>query len=90
MLQIQYNYQFLILMMASGLLEINQPISKEDIILSARELEVLSHLARGKAAREIGMLLDISRRTVEHHIENIKHKTNCGSKAELLDMYWSG
>ena len=57
--------------------------------LSDRENEVLSHVVRGKTSKEIGMQLDISRRTVEHHIENIKYKTNCHSKAELINLYWS-
>ncbi len=52
--------------------------------LSKRELEVLQHLMRGKTARQIGELLCISKRTVEHHVENIKQKACCHNKFELI------
>ena len=35
--------------------------------LTTRETEVLTLLAQGHTSREIGQLLDISNRTVEHH-----------------------
>lgn len=88
MLQIQFDFQCLLLVVASGMINSlkAQPIYNSK--LSSRELDVLSYLSRGKTAKEIGMQLAISRRTVEHHIENIKIKTNCNSKAELISMYW--
>jgi DNA-binding NarL/FixJ family response regulator len=52
--------------------------------LSKRELEVLQHLMQGKTARQIGELLFISKRTVEHHIETIKQKACCHNKFELI------
>jgi DNA-binding CsgD family transcriptional regulator len=55
--------------------------------LSEREQEVLSHVIRGKTAKEIGNRLGISRRTVEHHIEAIKLKTNSVFKSDLIDKF---
>lgn len=52
---------------------------------SKREKEVLMHLTRGKTARETAMVLGLSPRTVEHHIENMKIKSNSASKSELID-----
>ncbi len=39
--------------------------------LSKRELEVLDWVARGKTNPEIGQILNISRRTVQKHLENV-------------------
>lgn len=55
------------------------------IKLSQRELECINYIYRGKTAKEIARLLNISRRTVESHISHIKAKLNCRTKAELLD-----
>lgn len=52
-----------------------------------REREVLRYLTRGKSAKQIGDYLGISHRTVEHHIENMKLKSGCASKYELIDLY---
>lgn len=62
-------------------------INSYNYYLTKRELEVLSHLTRGKTAKEIGHRLNISFRTVQHHIENIKSKTNSLSKSELIDKF---
>lgn len=67
-------------------------IMKEDIeastYLTQREQEIVYQLVRGKTAKGIAITLGISYRTVEHHLENIKHKTGCLSKAELIDQYF--
>lgn len=39
--------------------------------LSKRELEILGWVARGKTNAEIGLILDISRRTVNKHLEHV-------------------
>jgi LuxR family quorum sensing-dependent transcriptional regulator len=48
--------------------------------LTSREKEILTWVARGKTAREIGDILSVSRRTVEVHISAITGKleaSNC-------------
>lgn len=52
--------------------------------LTNREIECVFLLVRGKSAREIGVLLSLSKRTVESYIENIKNKMDCQNKAEIL------
>lgn len=52
--------------------------------LTTRELECLFYLLRGKTSKEIGKILNLSFRTVEGYIDNIKHKFNCRTKAELI------
>jgi DNA-binding NarL/FixJ family response regulator len=51
--------------------------------LTARERAVLQLVAEGKAAKEIGFLLEISVKTVAFHRENIKQKLSLSSTAEL-------
>lgn len=57
---------------------------------TSRETEILRHLACGMSAKIIADRLSISRRTVEHHVENMKAKVNCTSRYELIEMYSSG
>lgn len=52
--------------------------------LTGRETEVLDLLTQGMCAKEIAAYLSLSKRTIEHHIENIKDKMNVSSKYELL------
>lgn len=49
--------------------------------LSARELEVLAHVARGKTNREIAAALTISQHTVSRHLENIFTKLGVTGRA---------
>lgn len=53
-------------------------------VITNREAEVLFFVVRGKTAQAIGDRLCISKRTVEHHIDNLKAKFACQNKAELV------
>lgn len=53
--------------------------------LSIRECECLFYLIRGETAAEIAKRLFISKRTVEKHIVNIKHKWDCRKKSEVIE-----
>jgi DNA-binding CsgD family transcriptional regulator len=61
-------------------------ISPKLATLSPRELECLVLLQDGYTYKMIGNELDISARTVETYIEQIKQKTNSYSKADLLKL----
>ena len=52
-----------------------------DPVLSARELEVLAHVAAGRTSREIAEELTISRHTVRRHLDNIFAKLGVNSRA---------
>jgi two-component system response regulator NreC len=52
--------------------------------LTEREHEVLTHLAEGRSNEEIANTLVISPKTVARHRENIMHKLNLHSRAELV------
>ena len=58
-----------------------RPAGKE---LTDREQEVLTHLAEGESNEEIAKALVISPKTVARHRENIMHKLNLHSRAELV------
>jgi DNA-binding NarL/FixJ family response regulator len=52
--------------------------------LTAREQEVLQHIANGEANKQIARALDLSVRTVETHRLNIKRKLGIEGQAELI------
>lgn len=54
------------------------------IPLTERELECLHYLILGKSAKQTASILNVSSRTVEFHLNNIKDKAFCRSKIELL------
>lgn len=62
--------------------------TRQKIPLSQRENQVLMYLARGHTAKAIASILQLSPRTIEHHIENIKIKSNCSSKTQLIRKYY--
>lgn len=51
--------------------------------LTDREVEVLRHVARGASTREIAEVLDLSARTVQHHIIHIYEKVGVSSRAAV-------
>jgi DNA-binding NarL/FixJ family response regulator len=51
--------------------------------LTAREREVLQHIARGYMYKEIGLRLDISPKTVEAHVSSVLRKLQLSSHHEL-------
>ena len=66
---------------------VSEPIDKERSVgkdLTDREHEVLTHLAEGESNEEIAKALVISPKTVARHRENIMHKLNLHSRAELV------
>lgn len=54
--------------------------------LTARELEVLAPLVRGRSAASIGAALGMSTETARTHIRHIYQKTNVHGREELMDL----
>ena len=50
--------------------------------LSAREVDVLTELVRGRSNREIGSVLHISEHTAANHVRAILRKTRCANRTE--------
>jgi len=58
----------------------NDDISSKN--LTARELDVLKWVVKGKTNQEIGMELGISQKTVEKHLESVFAKLKVTSRVE--------
>ncbi|MBS0350093.1 MAG: PAS domain-containing protein [Proteobacteria bacterium] len=54
-------------------------------LLSERQLECLFFLLRGKSDKNIGKMLNLSPRTVESYIQEIKHKMRCLTRAQIIE-----
>jgi DNA-binding NarL/FixJ family response regulator len=52
--------------------------------LTSRERQIIKLIAEGKSSKEIGDLLFISNRTVQHHRANIMRKLNVKKSADLI------
>lgn len=59
-------------------------ITKEEIILSSREKEILRHIGDGKTSQEIANILFIEKSTVDTHRKNILRKMNIHGKTDLI------
>ena len=55
---------------------------------TVRQKECVSHMVRGRTYKEIAKILNISPRTVETHIEHIKDKLGCYSRADIINKFF--
>jgi DNA-binding NarL/FixJ family response regulator len=58
------------------------PVSRSSL-LTDREREVLLHIARGFSQRQVAHVLDISIKTVQHHLESVMDKLEIHDRVEL-------
>ena len=56
-----------------------------NIKLTKRESEILFFLMHGKSTKELASMLNISTRTIESHIANLKDKFQCRLKSGLIE-----
>jgi len=61
-----------------------EPLTAPEDPLTIREREIIKLIAEGKSKQEIGELLFISSRTVQHHRANIMRKLNVKKTADLV------
>jgi DNA-binding CsgD family transcriptional regulator len=54
--------------------------------LTKRQMDCLFYLMRGKTAKETASLLNLSKRTVEYYIAQMKNTFLCHTKSELIDL----
>ncbi|MFN7096693.1 MAG: helix-turn-helix transcriptional regulator [Gammaproteobacteria bacterium] len=60
-------------------------IHNPDHPLTNRESECLFYILRGRSAKSIAQVLNISAKTVEFHMENLKNKFDCVNKSQLIE-----
>ena len=59
-------------------------LPSRQVKVSPRERECLYYLMRGETAKEIARRLNLSPRTIEFYIENMKKKFSCSNRIELI------
>ncbi len=57
-----------------------------DGLLTPREREVLAWVARGKSAWEIGEILDITKRTVDEHVQTTVRKLGAINRTHAVAL----
>jgi len=67
----------------------NMLSKKTKVKFSNREFQCITHIAHGKTIKDIARILNISPRTVESYIENVKNKTGLNFKSQLSDLFWN-
>jgi DNA-binding NarL/FixJ family response regulator len=55
-----------------------------EVFLTRREAQVAFHLTQGLSVAKVAETLNLSRRTVEFYVNNMKCKLSCKSKSELV------
>ena len=59
-------------------------VSFPNVSFTRREAECMVLLLRGYTNTEVAACLGLSARTVEFYVKNMRHKTDCASKAHLV------
>jgi DNA-binding CsgD family transcriptional regulator len=54
--------------------------------ITSREIEVLQWVARGKSAREIGEILQITKRTVDQHVQSTVRKMDAANRIHAVAL----
>jgi len=62
------------------------PAARRSGLLSDREIEILSEIARGSSNAEAARKLFISPQTVKKHLENVYAKLGVGNRTEAVDV----
>lgn len=59
----------------------------EEFHLTLREIQCVHRLALGETSKEIAQALQLSYRTVEYYLGEIRNKTGCRDRSELVNLY---
>lgn len=66
-------------------LNINSYKLDDNISVSKREFECLFYLVQGRTMKEIARFMNLSSRTIEFHLNNVKKKLNCNKKSQVIE-----
>lgn len=61
-----------------------EPAQHGDVVVTAREQEILKWIYLGKSNSEIGLILGISPLTVKNHVQNLLRKLNVVNRAQAV------
>lgn len=63
-------------------------VNKENSpILTHTEREVIEWIGHGLSQKEIALKMNVERKTIDKHIDNIKKKYKCSKATELMGLY---
>jgi DNA-binding NarL/FixJ family response regulator len=62
----------------------DEPRSFRHLDITERQLEVLYWVQEGKSASDIGGILGLSHRTVEHHLEKVCHHLGVRTRVQAM------
>lgn len=60
--------------------------SMPDEGLTRRELEIVSHIAKGSANKQIALQLDITEQTVKNHVASVMGKLNAKNRTHIVAL----
>lgn len=80
----EYSGQHIISKNHSMLFDTLKTLTSEQSFMTQKEVDILSCWIMGRCPKEIGLIMNVSHRTVEKHIENIKYKFSLNSKYSIL------
>lgn len=76
------DFELLVAILKHRLSAATRPFDKVDFKLTDRELEALTWSARGKSSADIAVILRISERTVNFHIDNAMRKLGVATRVQ--------
>lgn len=62
---------------------------KQNLYLTRQQFSCIKYLAQGRSAKEIGNRLNVSNRTIEGYLEQLKTKIDAYNKSQLIDFYYA-
>lgn len=63
---------------------LQSPALMNDPVLTRRESEILEYVTLGLSAKEVARHIDISPRTVERHVENVRLKLRARNRTHMV------
>ncbi|HAU0313478.1 TPA: helix-turn-helix transcriptional regulator [Legionella pneumophila] len=67
----------------------NKIVKSKDVNgITLQKAKCLSLLAKGLSAKEIARVLNLSSRTVDHYLQQLRYRFNCKNSKELISLYY--
>jgi DNA-binding CsgD family transcriptional regulator len=86
-----YNFDYQSIYKTEEISCLNLPfiINGKEVFISSREQECLEKISKGLSIKWIARSLNLSPRTVEYYIDNVKNKLKVATKIQAIEIYYS-